>query len=83
MGFNIDMEDILILDEKDSKPDAKFKLEMSNSPLESGNISQLDSIRELLRNNIGKEAANGFTRDDLKFEEESNNHDIDDVIDLD
>lgn len=87
MKFNINMEDILILEEKESKPNAKFKLEMSNSLLESNSMDQMDTFKKILTNTLGKDTADNFTRDDLKFEDvtkkdENKLNDLDDLNDL-
>ena len=73
--FNINMEDLII---NDKNPDAKFKLELSDSILDSNGRDEISSIKKMLRESLNEEAANNFTHDDLEFEDTSNPNEYDD-----
>lgn len=71
--FNIDMENIIILD-NEKKPNAKFKLEMTDSLIDSNESNQMSEIKKVLFKNFGKEVSENYTRDDFKFEETHENN---------
>lgn len=69
--FNVDMDDIVILNEKKAKPNAKFKLKITNNLIESDYNDKLEDIKNALFKQNDKNVKNSgvnLTPDNIGFE---------------